>query len=70
MELENSLTTKISQIIYRKKQKTFDFGQARETSTLFSHGIGSIGFVKWRLKFKYPTGLGFVMSVERTPPLL
>ena len=52
-----------------KQAFSLDFGQHRETSTSFSHGIASIGFVRGCLKCEFPIGLGFVGSVERTPPL-
>ena len=47
-----------------KQAFSLDFGQDQETSTSFSHGIASIGFIRGHLKCKFPTGLGFVGSVS------
>ena len=55
---------------FEKKQAfSLDFGQDRETSTSFSHGLASIGFKRGLLKCEFPTGFKFVGSAERTQPL-
>ena len=47
-----------------KQAFSLDFGQGRETSMLFSHGIASIGFIRGCLECEFPTGLRFVGSVN------
>ena len=47
-----------------KQAFLLDFGQDRETSMSFSHGIASIGFIRGHLKCEFPTGLEFVGSVD------
>ena len=44
-----------------KQAFSLDFGQDRETSAAFSHGIASIGFVRGHLKCEFPTGLGLML---------
>ena len=52
-----------------KQAFSLDFGQDQETSMSFCHGIASISFIRGRLKCEFLTGLRFVGSAERTPPL-
>ena len=47
-----------------KQVFSLDFGQDRETSTSFSHGIASIDFIRGHLRCEFPTGLGFAGSVD------
>ena len=53
-----------------KQVFSLDFGQERETSTSFSHGIASIGFIRGHLKCEFPTGLRLVLFIVNNGNIL
>ena len=53
-----------------KQAFSLDFGQDRETSTAFSHGVVSFGLVRGHLKCEFPTGLGPVLFIVNNGNIL